>query len=150
MSVLYTLHAAEQTAAHLWSEHTKAAAIGGADGLTLRQLALLEAINDAPGSSQTQLVEMTRIDRSTLADIVRRLVRRDLVKRVRQRDDARAYALRLTPAGVQLQRAGTTVRRDVEAAIAARVRGLGNLTVLLHPLRTSKPAARTAAVAEAV
>ncbi|MFZ1102753.1 MAG: helix-turn-helix domain-containing protein, partial [Hyphomicrobiaceae bacterium] len=38
----------------------------------------------------------TGIDRSTLADIVRRLTRKGLLQRCRTNEDARAYAVRLT------------------------------------------------------
>lgn len=131
MSILYTLHKAEQVAAELWAEHTKAAGIGGTDGLTLRQMALLEAIFMAPDCSQTRLVEITCVDRSTVAAIVKTLVTRGLVKRRRLGDDRRAWSLRLTDAGAELYRRGLAVRRDVEAEAARRVRGLAGLTVLL-------------------
>ena len=42
---------------------------------------------DDEGASQTKLVEHTRVDRSTLADIVRRLVRKGLPQRRRTRED---------------------------------------------------------------
>ncbi len=55
------------------------------------------AATDEP--SQTQIVEKTGIDRSTLADIVRRLVAKGLLQRKRTRRDARMYAVRLTDKG---------------------------------------------------
>jgi DNA-binding MarR family transcriptional regulator len=60
---------------------------------------VLRAVADTEEPSQTTLVEMTGIDRSTLADIVRRLVERRLLQRKRTRHDARMYAVRLTSSG---------------------------------------------------
>jgi DNA-binding MarR family transcriptional regulator len=48
------------------------------------------------------LVEHTGIDRSTMADVVRRLVKKRLVHRRRSRHDSRAYALLITPEGRSL------------------------------------------------
>jgi DNA-binding MarR family transcriptional regulator len=54
------------------------------------------------GLSQTDIVERTGIDRSTLAHIVRRLKDKGLVRRRRTKEDARAYAVRLTGVGRQV------------------------------------------------
>lgn len=43
------------------------------EGLTPRQLAALRVIERHPGCSQTYIVEQTGIDRSTLADIIKRM-----------------------------------------------------------------------------
>ena len=59
----------------------------------------VSAIADSDEPSQTTLVERTGIDRSTMADIVRRLTARGLVQRRRTRRDARRYAVRLTDKG---------------------------------------------------
>jgi DNA-binding MarR family transcriptional regulator len=45
------------------------------------------------------LVERTGIDRSTLAEIVGRLLGRGLIHRRRAKEDARAYAIKLTSQG---------------------------------------------------
>lgn len=70
----------------------------GEDGPTPRQYAVLVTIAGSPGLSQTDLVRATGIDRSTLTEIIRRLVRRGLVTR-RTAADQRANALVLTSAG---------------------------------------------------
>jgi DNA-binding MarR family transcriptional regulator len=49
--------------------------------------------------SQTGLVDATGIDRSTLADVVRRLTTRGWLVRKRTKHDARMYAVRLTAKG---------------------------------------------------
>jgi len=67
--------------------------------LTPRQLAVLVTVAGNEGLSQTGLVDRTGIDRSTLADIVRRMQRKGLLQRRRTREDARAYAVKLTDEG---------------------------------------------------
>ena len=74
------------------------------EDVTPRQLAVLLAVAENEGANQTSLVEATSIDRSTLADIVRRLVRRELLKRRRTRKDTRAYAVKLTDKGREILR----------------------------------------------
>jgi DNA-binding MarR family transcriptional regulator len=56
-------------------------------------------IAEEEGLTQTDLVERTGIDRSTLADIVARLLARGLIQRRRAKSDARAYAIKLTAQG---------------------------------------------------
>jgi len=71
----------------------------------------------ADDPSQTDIVESTGIDRSTVAEMIRRMVKKGLLQRRRSRLDARAYVVRLTEAGQralkssepQAQRAGTAV-----------------------------------------
>lgn len=69
------------------------------DGLTPRQYAVLVTVSQNEGLSQTHLVAQTGIDRSTLADIVRRMLKKGLLQRRRTREDARAYAVSLTDTG---------------------------------------------------
>ena len=68
--------------------------------LTPRQYQLLECYANGNNLSQTDAVNQTGVDRSTLADITRRLVNRGLLKRKRTKDDARAYKVGLTPTGI--------------------------------------------------
>ena len=46
-------------------------------------------------------MDRTGIDRSTLADIVARLLARGLIQRKRAKEDGRAYAIKLTPQGAR-------------------------------------------------
>ena len=92
-SLLHLLHRAGQAADELFAEE-----MGGSD-LTPRQFAVLVALGEEEGTSQTDIVGSTGIDRSTLADIIKRLIARGLVGRRRSKHDARAYAVRLTAAG---------------------------------------------------
>ncbi len=77
--------------------------------LTSRQLLVLAAVSTADGANQTYLVKATGIDRSTMADLVRRLIKKSLLQRLRAVKDRRAYSVSLTAKG----------RRDL--ASAARI-----------------------------
>lgn len=76
--------------------HTDAA---GPDGLTQRQYAVLAAVADKLGLTQSELVRATGIDRSTLAELVARMEAKGLIVRERSTADARANAVHLTDAG---------------------------------------------------
>jgi DNA-binding MarR family transcriptional regulator len=93
VSALHLLHRAGQCAEVLFTNET------GKTDLTPRQYAILATVSQNPDVSQTGLVEQTGVDRSTLADIVRRLVKKGLLQRKRTRRDARMYAVRLTQKG---------------------------------------------------
>ncbi len=97
-SATHLLHRAGQCAGEIFSSETRTG------GLTPRQLAVMMVIGDEEGLNQTELVERTGIDRSTMADLVARLTRRGLVQRRRTREDARAYAIKLSPQGTKLLR----------------------------------------------
>jgi len=85
--------------------------------LTPRQLAVLVTVAGNEGLSQTGLVERTGIDRSTLADIVRRMQRKGLLQRRRTREDARAYAVKLTDEGRRLLRVAEPLAKRVDERI---------------------------------
>jgi DNA-binding MarR family transcriptional regulator len=97
-SATHLLHRAGQCAAEIFSSESRTG------GLTPRQVAVMMVIGDEEGLNQTELVERTGIDRSTMADLVARLTRRGLVQRRRTREDARAYAIKLSPQGAKLLR----------------------------------------------
>jgi DNA-binding MarR family transcriptional regulator len=71
----------------------------GARDLTKQQFTLLSALEHNDGVSQTELVEITGIDRSTLAEMVRRMRDRGLLMRERTEDDMRANAVAITFTG---------------------------------------------------
>jgi DNA-binding MarR family transcriptional regulator len=99
----------------------------GEDGPTPRQFAALLCIQQNPGASQTELVRLSGIDRSTLAEMLRRLKRRGLIAQVRTRRDQRANALTVTAAGE------TLLARTVPALIAAQERILEPVPAALRP-----------------
>jgi DNA-binding MarR family transcriptional regulator len=92
-SALHLLHRAGQCAEVLFTNETAKV------DLTPRQYAVLVCVGQNPDVSQTGLVEQTGVDRSTLADVVRRLVKKGLLQRKRTKRDARMYAVRLTAKG---------------------------------------------------
>jgi len=63
------------------------------------QYAALETLGDLPGSSQRELGEELGLDRSTIADLVRRMEAAGLIERQRDEADRRRNVLALTPAG---------------------------------------------------
>ena len=113
-SPIHLLHRAGQCAGDIF-----AAEIGETD-LTPRQFAVLHTVSLNEGLSQTDLVEQTGVDRSTLADIVRRMLKKGLLQRRRTKEDARAYAVKLTDEGWRvLKVAGPVVRRVDERILSA-------------------------------
>ncbi|MDQ8029713.1 MAG: MarR family transcriptional regulator [Brevundimonas sp.] len=110
----HLIHRALQLALDVYSEEM------GPDGLTQRQFAVLEAVSHKAGLTQTDLVRATGIDRSTLADLVARMTTKGLLDREKSTLDARAKAVRLSPAG---EAALEAARPRVEAA-DKRIMGL--------------------------
>lgn len=92
-SPIHLLHRAGQCAGDLFASQVPER------DLTPRQFAVLLTVSANEGISQTGLVERTGIDRSTLADIVRRMLKKGLLQRRRTKEDARAYAVKLTEQG---------------------------------------------------
>ena len=71
----------------------------GEDGPTPRQFAVLVTAWQNPGINQTGLVNITGIDRSTIGELLGRLVCRGWLRRRRTTTDARSNALYVTVAG---------------------------------------------------
>jgi DNA-binding MarR family transcriptional regulator len=110
-SPIHLLHRAGQCAGDIFHAEMKV------DGLTPRQLAVLVTVAQNEGLSQTGLVDRTGIDRSTLADIVRRMQRKGLLQRRRTKEDARAYAVKLTDEGRKALRMAEPLARKVDDRI---------------------------------
>ena len=119
-SLLHLLHRAVQVGTDRFAREL------GESGLTARQLVILKTIAVNEGASQTAIVDITGVDRSTMADIVQRLSKRRLISRQRTKEDARAYALAVTEAGQRAISAADPILRQVErdmlAAIPAKQR----------------------------
>lgn len=113
MSAVHLIHRAEQAINTAFVKKT------GDTGLTPRQYAILDAVSEKGGTSQAALATATGIDRSTLADIMRRLVARKLLARKRSRGDARAYEVTLTEAGRKILEHGKKAAAEVDKAILA-------------------------------
>jgi DNA-binding MarR family transcriptional regulator len=110
-SPIHLLHRAGQCAGDIFHAEMK-------DGdLTPRQLAVLVTVAHNEGLSQTGLVDRTGIDRSTLADIVRRMQKKGLLQRRRTKEDARAYAVKLTDEGRKVLRTAEPLAKKVDERI---------------------------------
>jgi DNA-binding MarR family transcriptional regulator len=89
----HLLHRALQLALDIYAEET------GPEAVTQRQYAVLSAVAAQEGLTQTDLVRATGIDRSTLADLVARMIGKGLLARQRSASDARANTVNLTADG---------------------------------------------------
>jgi DNA-binding MarR family transcriptional regulator len=133
-SPIHLLHRAGQCASDVFQGEM------GEGDLTPRQYAVLVAVSQNEGLSQTHLVEKTGVDRSTLADIVRRMLKKGLLQRRRTKDDARAYAVKLTEEGWRILKTADPLAKRVDDKILAalpgqqRERFLQDLTLIVEEL----------------
>jgi DNA-binding MarR family transcriptional regulator len=102
----------------------------GKSGLTHRQFTVLTAADAHEGRSQTELVKMTGIDRSTLADLVARLMAQGYLQRRRTKDDARTNAIRLTPIGKKMLRQAQSGAEEVDRHLLSLVPSADRKTLL--------------------
>ncbi len=141
-SASHLLHRVLQLALDLYAEET------GPGAITQRQYAVLIAVAHNEGLTQTDLVRATGIDRSTLADMVARMIAKGLLERQRSAVDARANTVSLTELGRgELEAA----RPRVEAA-DKRILGLlpgGKRASFLNVLRAFARAGEAAAASAA-
>ncbi len=92
-SVGHLLRRAQQYSFDMYADQV------GTGGLTPRQFAVLQAVSENPGLSQTDLVKRTGIDRSTLADMISRMLKKGVLARHRTKSDARANSVSVTASG---------------------------------------------------
>lgn len=111
----------------------------GARDLTRSQFTVLAALEHNDGVSQTALVEMTGVDRSTLAEMVRRMLERALITRKRTEADLRANAVAITPVG----------RKALRSARAAADRAERRMLEALPPAERPRFVKSLAAIAAA-
>jgi MarR family transcriptional regulator, temperature-dependent positive regulator of motility len=139
-SPTHLLHRANQSVSDLFSNEIKS-------DLTPRQLAVLTVISQNEGCSQTDIVDRTGIDRSTIADIVRRMQRKDLLERRRTKEDARVYAVKLTDKGRKVLKNADPLAKRVDEKIlralgsrsAAFLDNLATLVERLDAAQSSQP-----------
>jgi DNA-binding MarR family transcriptional regulator len=123
----------------------------GRTGLTQRQYAVLIAAERNENASQIELVRLTGIDRSTLADLIARLTAQGYLQARRGRDDGRTNAVRLTAAGRRALRAAEPGAGEADklvlSAIPARHRKafLEALASLASQMEAEEPPAETPA-----
>ncbi len=110
----HLLRRAQQYAHDLYSKDV------GSSGPTPRQFEVLHVVAQNEGLSQTDLVRHTGIDRSTLADMIARMMKKGLLSRKRTKEDARANAVSITASGRRmLKGAEAKVNKSDKAVLAA-------------------------------
>ena len=112
-SVMHLLHRGGQCADEVFSQ-----SIGKSD-ITPRQYALLSVVAKKKGVSQTDIMHATGIDRSTMSQLVARLVKRGWVQCRRTENDARTYAVGLTAAGQKALKIGESACLQVDEKVLA-------------------------------
>jgi len=126
----HLLKRAAQYATHIYMGEV------GKSGLTHRQFTVLLAVDSNDGKSQTELVKLTGIDRSTLADLVARLLAQGYLQRRRTKDDGRTNAIRITTIGKKMLKMAQPGADEVDRQLLSLVPSgdrkgfLDNLAVL--------------------
>jgi DNA-binding MarR family transcriptional regulator len=110
---MHLLHRSGQRADEVFS-----LSIGNSD-ITPRQYEVLSVVATKDGASQTDIVNATGIDRSTTAELVARLVKKGWLQRRRAKDDARAYAVRITAAGKKAMKIGEGACLEADEKVLA-------------------------------
>jgi DNA-binding MarR family transcriptional regulator len=68
--------------------------------LSVPQFVVLSLVDEYPDINQTELVNLSKIDRSTLADVITRLSGRGWIERCKSKGDGRTNELRITKSGL--------------------------------------------------
>jgi DNA-binding MarR family transcriptional regulator len=124
----HLLHRALQRALDIYVEEF------GEGGITQRQFAVLAAADEREGATQADLVRITGIDRSTLADMARRMIGKGLLERERSNVDARANAVRLTEAGKLALAEARPKMTSADARLMKLISGGGRRATFLNLL----------------
>jgi DNA-binding MarR family transcriptional regulator len=106
---------AAQYAAHVYMGSV------GKSGLTQRQLTVLAEVDRSDGTSQIALVKATGIDRSTLADMVARMMAQGYLQRRRAKDDARTNSVRITLAGKKMLKSALPGADETDKVLFAKL-----------------------------
>lgn len=111
--IVNVLHRAEQEVSAMLAEKLDPL------GITPRQLAIMASLAAEGAVSQKRLVDATGIDRSTMADVVRRMLKSGVITRRRSKEDARAYKVSLSETGKRTYEKATAGAADIEAMFPA-------------------------------
>lgn len=114
-SLMHLLHRASQIADELFA--------GGSNRLNLtpRQFIVLAAIAQNEGLRQSNIVQETGVDRSTVADIVRRMMQNGLIAKERSMLDGRANAVNLTAQGRSVMKTGTLKEQQTNQTLLEKL-----------------------------
>jgi DNA-binding MarR family transcriptional regulator len=135
----HLLHRTLQLALDIYAEEF------GAGAITQRQYAVLAAAADNEDATQTDLVRITGIDRSTLADMAARMIAKGLLERRRSDVDARANAVRLTELGREVLEAARPKMATADARLLKLISGGGRREAFVGLLKDLIRAADAAA-----
>ena len=124
LSVVHLVHRAAQRADELFARI--------APGAGPRQFEVLKAVSQDDGCSQTAIMAITGIERSTTASTVSRLVRSGLLRRRRTRKDARTYAVRLTDKGREVLEEAEPLAKKVDEEFLASLQPKERLEFVRH------------------
>jgi len=111
--VLDLLHRAGQLAGEQFAHCV------GKSGITSRQYVVLAAIAQNEGLNQIAIVNATGVDRSTVTEMVGRLVKMGWLRRRRTRKDTRAYAVTLTTEGRKALKDGEAAAGETDEKLLA-------------------------------
>lgn len=128
-SPLHLLHRVRQVAGDLFQ-----AEMAGID-LTARQYVVLVTAASKDGLSQQDIIDRTGIDRSTVSQVVHTLTRKGLLARRRTKEDARAYAITLTPRGHDVLKVSEPIVGRIDASLVGTLPP-ARATAFLEALRT--------------
>lgn len=126
----------------------------GSSSITPRQFIVLFAVNEEEGLSQTDLVNRTGIDRSTLADMISRMIKNGLLARKRTAEDARANSVRLTATGRRALKGAMPKAIAAEKALldvlpktlqSDLLKGLGQLNSAIEGMKVEEAAPKKTA-----
>lgn len=112
------------------------------------QFVVLNSLRAAPDIDQRTLGERACLDRSTVADVVARLVQRGLIRRVRDPHDGRRNVLRLTTRGENTHTEVSNRAQIMNEQLLAPLSGDEQLTLvtLLNRVVDAHPAGRPGGV----
>lgn len=123
MDAIHTIHRIEQMI-------TAAVREEASGTLTITQCRLLVLIGALHLPSQTGLVALSGVDRSTMTQSLRLMEKGGLLKRARSKHDTRVMEITLTAAGRSKAELAKRAMRAAEEQVAARVKGLDKLRIV--------------------
>jgi DNA-binding MarR family transcriptional regulator len=126
-SALHLLFRAGQRADRLFARQVEMV-------VTVRQLMVLQAVSEANAPSQMDIGIATGIDRSSIADLVKRLVSYGWLRRRHPKGDARSYIVSLTVAGERILASGRPAVRAAENCLLSSV-AASNREILVSALK---------------
>ncbi len=131
MYLITTIHKAHQAVRDVFNDVSEG-------GPTPTQLIVLAALAEREYTTQGELCRATGVDRSTMTDVISRLVRLHYVTRKQLRRDARVKTPRITPRGRGVVNHAMLSVPRIEAELQARMPEL-------RSLRTTAPKIKKAA-----